>query len=68
MILDAVPVGLGLGVGLGQGIAAEALLSDRRTVAEGAATAPVRQIAAQAALVQAYEIEIFDELLATSYA
>ena len=32
------------------------------------ATAPVRQIAAQAALVQAYEIEIFDELLATSYA
>tara|TARA_Y100000814_G_scaffold272245_2_gene229562 strand:+ start:4350 stop:4961 length:612 start_codon:yes stop_codon:yes gene_type:complete len=36
--------------------------------ATGAATAPVRQIAAQAALVQAYEIEIFDELLATSYA
>ena len=36
--------------------------------ATGAATAPVRQIGAQAALVQAYEIEIFDELLATSYA
>jgi glycerol-3-phosphate dehydrogenase (NAD(P)+) len=38
-----------LGVGLGQGKAAQALLSDRRTVAEGAFTAPVlREAAADA--------------------
>jgi glycerol-3-phosphate dehydrogenase (NAD(P)+) len=38
-----------LGVGLGQGEAAAALLADRRTVAEGAFTAPVlRQAAAEA--------------------
>ena len=30
-----------LGLGLGQGLAASALLTDRRTVAEGAFTAPV---------------------------
>lgn len=38
-----------LGVGLGQGRAAAELLADRRTVAEGAATAPVLREAAQAA-------------------
>jgi glycerol-3-phosphate dehydrogenase (NAD(P)+) len=38
-----------LGVGLGQGKAAVELLADRRTVAEGAATAPVLREAAQAA-------------------
>jgi glycerol-3-phosphate dehydrogenase (NAD(P)+) len=35
-----------LGLGLGQGLAAHALLSDRRTVAEGAFTAPVLREAA----------------------
>ena len=35
-----------LGVGLGQGAAAETLLADRRTVAEGAHTAPVLHTAA----------------------
>lgn len=35
-----------LGVGLGQGLSAAALLSDRKTVAEGAFTAPVLQEAA----------------------
>jgi glycerol-3-phosphate dehydrogenase (NAD(P)+) len=38
-----------LGVGLGQGRAASELLADRRTVAEGAFTAPVLREAAQAA-------------------
>lgn len=38
-----------LGVGLGQGKAASDLLADRRTVAEGAATAPVLREAARAA-------------------
>ena len=38
-----------LGVGLGQGRAARDLLADRRTVAEGAFTAPVLREAAQAA-------------------
>ncbi|MDH7640297.1 NAD(P)H-dependent glycerol-3-phosphate dehydrogenase [Sphingomonas oryzagri] len=38
-----------LGVGLGQGKSARDLLSDRRTVAEGAATAPVLVEAARAA-------------------
>lgn len=38
-----------LGVGLGQGKAAAELLADRRTVAEGAATAPVLREAARAA-------------------
>ncbi len=38
-----------LGVGLGQGRAAAALLADRRTVAEGAHTAPVLRDAAEAA-------------------
>ncbi|WP_375392193.1 NAD(P)H-dependent glycerol-3-phosphate dehydrogenase [uncultured Sphingomonas sp.] len=40
-----------LGVGLGQGGSARALLSDRRTVAEGAFTAPVLAEAARAAAV-----------------
>lgn len=40
-----------LGVGLGQGRAASELLADRRTVAEGAATAPVLHEAALAASV-----------------
>ncbi|MBA4760757.1 NAD(P)H-dependent glycerol-3-phosphate dehydrogenase [Sphingomonas sp.] len=38
-----------LGLGLGQGKAASELLADRRTVAEGAATAPVLREAARAA-------------------
>ncbi|OYX52643.1 MAG: glycerol-3-phosphate dehydrogenase [Sphingomonas sp. 32-66-10] len=38
-----------LGLGLGQGKAAAELLADRRTVAEGAATAPVLREAARAA-------------------
>lgn len=38
-----------LGVGLGQGRSAAELLADRRTVAEGAATAPVLREAAKAA-------------------
>jgi glycerol-3-phosphate dehydrogenase (NAD(P)+) len=38
-----------LGVGLGQGRTAAELLADRRTVAEGAHTAPVLAEAAQAA-------------------
>ncbi len=41
-----------LGVGLGQGEAAAELLADRRTVAEGAATAPVLREAARAAGVE----------------
>ena len=41
-----------LGVGLGQGRAAAALLADRRTVAEGAFTAPVLAEAARAAAVE----------------
>lgn len=41
-----------LGVGLGQGKAAAELLADRRTVAEGAATAPVLRDAARAAGVE----------------
>ena len=41
-----------LGVGLGQGKAASELLADRRTVAEGAATAPVLRKAARAAGVE----------------
>lgn len=41
-----------LGVGLGQGKAAADLLADRRTVAEGAATAPVLREAARAAGVE----------------
>ncbi|MDK2768797.1 MAG: NAD(P)-dependent glycerol-3-phosphate dehydrogenase [Sphingomonas sp.] len=41
-----------LGVGLGQGKTAAELLADRRTVAEGAATAPVLREAARAAGVE----------------
>jgi glycerol-3-phosphate dehydrogenase (NAD(P)+) len=41
-----------LGVGLGEGKAAAELLADRRTVAEGAATAPVLREAARAAGVE----------------
>jgi glycerol-3-phosphate dehydrogenase (NAD(P)+) len=41
-----------LGKGLGEGRSAADLLSDRRTVAEGASTAPVLQLAAKAAGVE----------------
>jgi glycerol-3-phosphate dehydrogenase (NAD(P)+) len=41
-----------LGLGLGQGKSAESLMSDRRTVAEGAFTAPVLVEAAKAAAVE----------------
>lgn len=41
-----------LGMGLGEGRAATALLGDRKTVAEGAATAPVLRKAAQAVGVE----------------
>jgi len=41
-----------LGLGLGQGKSADSLMSDRRTVAEGAFTAPVLVQAAKAAGVE----------------
>jgi len=41
-----------LGLGLGQGNSAESLMSDRRTVAEGAFTAPVLVQAARAVGVE----------------
>ena len=41
-----------LGVGLGQGVAASSLLADRKTVAEGAATAPVLREAAREAGIE----------------
>ena len=41
-----------LGLGLGRGVAADTLLADRRTVAEGAFTAPVLVQAAAAAAVE----------------
>ena len=41
-----------LGVGIGSGEAAAALLANRRTVAEGASTAPVLVEAARAAAVE----------------
>lgn len=53
-----------LGVGLGQGRPAEELLSDRRTVAEGAHTAPVLAQAAAAAGVDMPVTEAVCQLLA----
>lgn len=53
-----------LGVGLGQGKSASELLSDRRTVAEGAATAPVLVEAARAAGVDMPIAEAVRALLA----
>ena len=53
-----------LGVGLGQGHSAAALLADRRTVAEGAATAPVLVEAAAAADVEMPIAGAVAELLA----
>jgi glycerol-3-phosphate dehydrogenase (NAD(P)+) len=53
-----------LGVGLGQGQSAHDLLSDRRTVAEGAATAPVLVEAARAAGVDMPIAEAVCALLA----
>ena len=50
-----------LGRGLGQGASAAALLSDRRTVAEGAFTAPVLQAAA---LAMGVEMPIVDAVCA----
>lgn len=53
-----------LGLGLGRGESAEALLSNRRTVAEGAATAPVLAEAARAAGVEMPIVEAVRDLLA----
>ncbi|WP_454885937.1 NAD(P)H-dependent glycerol-3-phosphate dehydrogenase [Sphingomonas oryzagri] len=53
-----------LGVGLGQGKSARDLLSDRRTVAEGAATAPVLVEAARAANIDMPITEAVCALLA----
>jgi glycerol-3-phosphate dehydrogenase (NAD(P)+) len=53
-----------LGMGLGQGRSAQQLLSDRRTVAEGAFTAPVLIAAAQAAGVEMPISEAVADLLA----
>jgi glycerol-3-phosphate dehydrogenase (NAD(P)+) len=52
-----------LGVGLGQGRSADALLADRRTVAEGAHTAPVLREAARAAGVDMPVAEAVNALL-----
>ena len=52
-----------LGVGLGQGRSAADLLSDRRTVAEGAFTAPVLAEAARAARVEMPVTEAVTRLL-----
>jgi glycerol-3-phosphate dehydrogenase (NAD(P)+) len=53
-----------LGVGLGQGRAARELLADRRTVAEGAFTAPVLREAAEAAGIDMPVTEAVCALLA----
>jgi glycerol-3-phosphate dehydrogenase (NAD(P)+) len=53
-----------LGLGLGRGAAAGALLADRRTVAEGAFTAPVLVQAARAAGVEMPICEAVADLLA----
>ncbi len=53
-----------LGMGLGRGESAEALLSHRRTVAEGAATAPVLAEAARAVGVEMPIVEAVRDLLA----
>ncbi|HEU0045543.1 NAD(P)H-dependent glycerol-3-phosphate dehydrogenase [Sphingomonas sp.] len=53
-----------LGIGLGQGRSAAALLADRRTVAEGAFTAPVLAAAARAAGVDMPVTDAVNRLLA----
>ncbi|MFD1787793.1 NAD(P)H-dependent glycerol-3-phosphate dehydrogenase [Sphingomonas floccifaciens] len=53
-----------LGVGLGQGIAAEGLLANRQTVAEGAHTAPVLRDAAEAIGVDMPVVAAVCDLLA----
>ena len=53
-----------LGMGLGQGIAAEGLLANRQTVAEGAHTAPVLRQAAAAIAVDMPVVEAVCDLLA----
>lgn len=53
-----------LGKGLGEGQAAATLLADRRTVAEGAFTAPVLQQAAQAIGVEMPIVDAVCALLA----
>lgn len=53
-----------LGVGLGQGVAAEGLLANRQTVAEGAHTAPVLREAADAVGVDMPVVEAVCDLLA----
>jgi glycerol-3-phosphate dehydrogenase (NAD(P)+) len=53
-----------LGKGLGEGKTARYLLSDRRTVAEGASTAPVLQLAAQAVEVDMPVVDAVCALLA----
>jgi glycerol-3-phosphate dehydrogenase (NAD(P)+) len=53
-----------LGVGLGQGRSAAEMLADRKTVAEGAATAPVLREAAAAARVDMPMVEAVCALLA----
>jgi glycerol-3-phosphate dehydrogenase (NAD(P)+) len=53
-----------LGVGLGQGRPAAEMLADRRTVAEGAFTAPVLHEAAAAAKVEMPVVEAVCDLLA----
>lgn len=53
-----------LGKGLGEGQMAQSLLADRRTVAEGAFTAPVLQLAAQAAGVDMPIVDAVCALLA----
>ena len=53
-----------LGKGLGEGQSAAALLADRRTVAEGAYTAPVLQQAARASSVDMHIVDAVCALLA----
>ena len=53
-----------LGKGLGEGIAADTLLSDRKTVAEGASTAPVLQQDARARQVDMPIVDAVCALLA----
>jgi glycerol-3-phosphate dehydrogenase (NAD(P)+) len=52
-----------LGMGLGQGVDAATLLSDRKTVAEGAFTAPVLRAAAKAAGVEMPIVDAVCDLL-----
>lgn len=52
-----------LGVGLGRGKSADALLGDRRTIAEGAHTAPVLRDAANAARIEMPVVEAVCALL-----